>query len=476
MKMEKDNCTLCYIDGVDVIEHVKNKIDDIVLELQKVRIAKNISLYKIAQMTGLAHTTIMRIENYSKQPSLEAIMRIAIALDVELDIFDLKHQQRNLEQTSDIELNMQSEDDAAKPEIDMLKLNKYSEIKYESDIQPDGKDGFESLRMEYLSNIYLSSQTSFLIIAQEIRKSLVYEINAPKYIDEVWKSLDKYTTICKRILAEEISLKISQFSNDLRLVLREYYLGQHTSAYELFAESMNKLNISSLYYALPFDLKLYRARKPQKQRIFKVDDFFHIPFEKRTSVSTQRYSFPGLPCLYMGTSIDVCLRELECNNAIVAELQPTFDKRYNILDLTRLFSTSVQSMSIECQHAFFELLPLIYLCSTKLKERNITIRKEEPSGQIEKSICMSENIHFRPDYIIPQLLLEYILDKTVCTENPIVGIQYYSVQEDFYSKWLDGNIQELQKMKNIVVPVRTNRNSGHCQELTAMFRVNRILD
>ena len=99
-----------------------------------------------------------------------------------------------------------------------------------------------------------------------------------------------------------------------------------------------------------------------------------------------------------------------------------------------------------------------------------------PNNQIEKSTYLSEDIYFRPDYIIPQLLLEYILDKTICTEEPVVGIQYYSVQEDFYSNWLDGNMQKLEKIKNIVVPVQTNRNKGQCQELKAMFQVNRILD
>lgn len=474
MKMEKANSNLCYIGDMDVIEYVRNKIDDIVLELQKVRIAKDISLYKIAQMTGLAHTTIMRIENYSKQPSLEAIMRIAIALDVKLDIFESKHNLQYLESAMKSEDDVQSIGSSEKLNTDMV--NQYIESIHESYIQFDGRNKEKCLRILGLTDIYTSPEISFHQIAREIQKNLVFEIDAPQYIDQVGDSLNKYVTICDHFIVKEISHIISQVLNDFKLVLREYYLGQHTSAYGLFSEAMNKLDISSLCHTLPFNLKLYRARKTKTKRSFNEDDFFHVPFEKRTSVSTQRYSFPGLPCLYMGTSVDICLLELNCNNAAVAELQPISNKECNILDLTGIFSCPIQLMSLEDQCDFLKLFPLIYLCSTKIKERNRIITISSPNNHLKKSTYLSEDIYFRPDYIIPQLLLEYILDKTVCTEEPVVGIQYYSVQEDFYSNWLDGNMQKLEKIKNIVVPVRTNRNKGQCQELKAMFQVNRILD
>ena len=43
---------------------------------------------------------------------------------------------------------------------------------------------------------------------------------------------------------------------------------------------------------------------------------FHIPFNKRGKVETQRYSAPGYPCLYLGSSVNACWEELG---------QPRFD-------------------------------------------------------------------------------------------------------------------------------------------------------
>lgn len=37
---------------------------------------------------------------------------------------------------------------------------------------------------------------------------------------------------------------------------------------------------------------------------------FHIPFELRGKAATQRYSIPGLPSLYLGSSCYICWEEL----------------------------------------------------------------------------------------------------------------------------------------------------------------------
>ena len=45
-------------------------------------------------------------------------------------------------------------------------------------------------------------------------------------------------------------------------------------------------------------------------RSHKKTGLFHIPFNLREKVSTQRYSIPGFPCIYMGDSIYVCWEEM----------------------------------------------------------------------------------------------------------------------------------------------------------------------
>ena len=445
MKKERESSKLCYISGVNIIEYVNNMIDDIIVKLQKTRLEKGISLYRLAQMTGLAHTTIMRIENYSMQPSLEALMRMALALDVDLDL----HNQKDNEEVSKSDMQSQLANDEKVNTAIHLCTDYYYITKIDRDLISDSK------------NPAIELNQHFLKLSQEIYLSFVSQFDSSKYIEEIEDNLQHYLIcISKYNIDGNVRKRISELSHNLTLALREYYIGQHTSAYELFAEAMQKINISSLYCSLLPNQKLYRARAVNKtHEPLDKEDFFHIPFEKRTQVSSQRYSFPGLPCLYMGTSAEVCLKELgyQDNPVTVAELQVVPSMKYQILDMTSIFNKSADLMNEEEQRNFLELLPLIFVCSTKISQDD------------------DNRVFFRPDYIIPQLLLEYILDKTVWRENPIIGIQYYSVQEDFYSKWLEGDIQGLEKMKNIVIPVRTNANKGHCKELTTLFRVNCVL-
>ena len=462
MKKERENSKLCYINGVDIIEYVSNKIDDIVVELQKVRLQKGISLYKLAQMTGLAHTTIMRIENLSTQPSLEALMRMALALEVDINIFDQSNSEL-VEQETQCQLS-----NCEKENSEIQLCTSFAHTYYGDSI---GKAMTISRE-----NLITPSKLVFSEFVREIYSYTIFQIDASKYIDEIDTFLHRYICSINRYnLEQKIANRISEFSNNLLLVLREYYIGQHTSAYELFSEAMNKIDVTPLICLLQ-EQKLYRARERKTDAPLRNEAFFHIPFEKRTKVSSQRYSFPGLPCLYMGTSVDVCLRELghRKNPIDVAELQVIPNKAYCILDLTSIFSKSAELMDMADQRVFMELFPLVFLCSTRINEDYREAIVLETSLHRNSDVNGNE-IYFRPDYIIPQLLLEYILDKTVWRENPIIGIQYYSVQEDFYSKWLGGNIQKLSTMKNVAIPVRTSANTGHCKELSTLFRVNQIL-
>lgn len=55
---------------------------------------------------------------------------------------------------------------------------------------------------------------------------------------------------------------------------------------------------------------LYRMRRMENRRDVSNKDLFHIPLNKRGIVNTNRYSAPGYPCLYLGTSIYACWEEL----------------------------------------------------------------------------------------------------------------------------------------------------------------------
>ena len=50
-------------------------------------------------------------------------------------------------------------------------------------------------------------------------------------------------------------------------------------------------------------LKMYRATDYE-------DSILHIPFEKASHIGDNRFTAKGVPCLYLGDSIETCLAEI----------------------------------------------------------------------------------------------------------------------------------------------------------------------
>lgn len=433
MKQNK-NIEICDVN-------IDNMIDDYVLTLQKVRINKKISQYRLAKLTGLSHTTVMRIENFATTPSLAALLKIASVLGVEMTLC-LSCDDENVD-TGTIE-KKSVERDCLSVENNLTVKPILTGIK-DTSINPYFR--------KCCPQMYL-----------EIGDAIQFKVVAEEYVNDVKQRLNTYLAILRHhALHQEFVSSVEHFSNSMVLVLQEYYLGQHTSAYNLFAETMSNIDLKYLYCNLSATQKFYRARVVDKKLQYQKNDFFHIPFERRTQVSSQRYSFPGLPCLYIGTSMDVCFEELNCDrqDATIAEIRLYEDKLCRVLDLTKIFNVQMELMNTTEQMNFLKLFPLVFLCSTE-------ILQNEASNLMEPK--------FRPDYVIPQLLLEYILDRTTWDEFPIIGIKYYSAKEDFFREWLNGNTQNLPKKINIAIPARTDGSSGYCSILRELFHIERIIE
>lgn len=425
---------------INIEDMINDIIDDFVLMLQKVRIEKKISQYRLSKITGLSHTTIMRIENFATTPSLTALIKIASALGMEIALCSSDYSENAIEQESISKGKLSEESSLAKI--------------------PEGEFIADTSDKRYVYITPTCDNKMYL----DIREAIQFKIEAKEYLNTVSQCLQTYLdTLRGHSLLNEFVDSIERFSNSMILVLHEYYLGQHTSAYDLFAETMSNIDVDYLYCDLPSTQKFYRARALDKKIQFQKDDFFHVPFERRIQVSSQRYSFPGLPCLYVGSSMEVCFQELNCDRhgVALAEIRLHGDKSCRVLDLTKIFNTQMELMSTCEQMYFLKLFPLVFLCSTEIQQDRGSDTKEPK---------------FRPDYVIPQLLLEYILDRTTWDKSPIFGIKYYSVKDDFFSEWLNGNTQKLLTKINVAIPVRTDGSHGYCSTLQELFYIDQIIE
>jgi hypothetical protein len=262
------------------------------------------------------------------------------------------------------------------------------------------------------------------------------------------KILDSKKLILEQILAIEKAIE-------------EYFSGQPGKAYtviEKFIEA-NKKAFSKLYTLRINSAHLeglFRIRSQDKGD-FTRRQMFHIPFELRHKIISQRYSIPGYPCLYLGSSIYTCWNELQC---------PSFDDVYiarfvldsklrildlgltpaNMVDLARLFAkTNKENDKKLFDYIYSKILffPLLAACSIKV---------------------LYENEPFKPEYILPQIVLQYVRSHA----EYIDGIRFFSMHSDQKDH---NKRQEC----NYVFPVRTNCTKGICEELSKKFKMTNVL-
>ena len=239
---------------------------------------------------------------------------------------------------------------------------------------------------------------------------------------------------------------IDQLINGIKKSVNAYLDGYPHVAYGRLSRVL-KTNVKTIFLAdetIPATATFYRLRKSDQAFSIGKKELFHIPYHIRTKVATQRYSIPGFPALYLANSIFVAWSEM--GRAPIPTLQASRLKSLN--DLTFLdLSTDVYtgksnyiSKSDEELWNHLKLWPLVFSCSMKVH---------------------SPNDNFKPEYIIPQLIMQYVR-----ANNKIVqGIKYSSTHID------QNNEDHIGQFFNYVLPVVSNADSGHCIKLLKTFEM-----
>jgi hypothetical protein len=186
--------------------------------------------------------------------------------------------------------------------------------------------------------------------------------------------------------------------------------------------------------------RLYRIRLA-KLAEFKRRDLFHVPFELRHCVSTQRYSISGLPSLYLAGSLWCCWEELQRPD--FHEIQMArfrYSSPMTLLDfgfrpsvLNRLRPTYIGDALLT---SYLVCWPLLAACSIRV---------------------LYPGMPFIPEYIVPQLLLQWVRN-----EASLDGLRYFStkINQDGHSPWA---------AMNYVFPVQEQSDKGFCPKLKDKF-------
>lgn len=256
--------------------------------------------------------------------------------------------------------------------------------------------------------------------------------------------------------------KINNFNKSVKKMFEEYYLGHQNKAYQYFKKALlyDTDGTGLITSVLPKE-SLYRARNNKGIQDYNNNEMFHIKYDSRGKVKTQRFSFPGLPCLYLGGSSYVCW--LELNRPSFDQFQVATIRQNDIRKDLKVIDLSIHPLSfynelnnssneIKTNHPnlsvddYLRWWPIMACCSVAAKN------EEDP---------------FKPEYIFPQFMLQYLLEE----EDEIVGIKYISIKAGRVSmKQYETNYRTY---TNYVIPSRNlnTTENGFCKTLSSQFSI-----
>lgn len=283
-------------------------------------------------------------------------------------------------------------------------------------------DKLEKIKTKIIDNRKMGVLFEQLGIVQDIvaffenkRFSIPIKFSTDDFRYEIKRLLSAYIwKLSENGVAQEIIETIESFSRLIDRAVASYLMGIHSEAFNAFEQAVERIfhSVEGLLEDELSDDLLFRGRVNESGCTDYDDgEMYHIPLSKRGIVSTQRFSFPGLPCLYLGASVYTCWTELDrpqIDCFQVAAIKPCVGgKMLKVIDLSKAPSR-LSSLIKEpgfTDEAYYLYWPLMALCSIKVRNDKHT---------------------FKPEYIFPQFFLEYILKRN--TANKYVGVKYVSIK------------------------------------------------
>lgn len=246
---------------------------------------------------------------------------------------------------------------------------------------------------------------------------------------------------------------IETIISDLLLIVDEYFSGKPANAFKLFDDFFTKTGYLNYFSTVtyPPNTSFYRIRKAHGSYPLNRKELFHIPFDKLERVTTQRFSIPGYPALYLGNSIYLCWEELNRPNLFETQcMQFRNGIQLKVLDLDWTeYHMQLHLGGIDDNKLvdYGILWPLFALCYMIVPKANV-------------------DLPFKGEYIFPQLVMQFLQNQKGW---PVYAIRYPSSKAKYDTK------QSLNRYHNIVMPVKKINEKGYCPILESYFSVSDVV-
>lgn len=168
---------------------------------------------------------------------------------------------------------------------------------------------------------------------------------------------------------------------------------------------------------------------------------FHVPYESRSHIGTKRFSVPGYPCLYLGSSVECCKKEIAHTQNVFSVSAFKNNKSLKVFDFC-FFSNEAQKQG----NLYKSLLSYPFKIASSIP-----------------TLSETKNDPFVEEYIIPQMILHgTILQRFT---GKVDGIIYSSTEAIRNNLGIDA----YKKHQNIVIPAKVINNKGYCKHLCELF-------
>jgi hypothetical protein len=186
-------------------------------------------------------------------------------------------------------------------------------------------------------------------------------------------------------------------------------------------------------------------------------DLFHVPFEQREKLSSQRYSVPGVPTLYLGSSAYVCWEELgrpEFGSTYISHFRARDERKIRLL----VIGPAPAQLRRRIIHQF-NSPPVLPGCEDIYRGAAASLAICWPLIEACSMLVLERDSPFVPEYVVPQLVLQWVLNSGAAD-----GVEYPSMLVDHDQVWSDFGF-------NYAFPARSSGKSGFCETLADLFEM-----
>ncbi len=283
------------------------------------------------------------------------------------------------------------------------------------------------------------------------------------YLEKFYKKyLETVSLIQTGSLADRVKPEIGRLSthcDKLIKSLNEHNSGNTQKSFSLFEEAIQLIEPTlfpekkgGVTRVIGLEDPFYRARV-SKTNITRRSEMFHRDFSEREYASSERFSIPGLPCLYLSNSIYVCWEEMnrpKIGDFFVSRFQKE-NHDLKILDI----SNNPNNLKFSIVHG-----PVDNIIQEFNNLRLLNLIIKWPLIASCSVSVLKEDAPFKPEYIFPQFLLQWSIQK-----RDIDGIKYFSVKSNPY------NSDDYSHFINYVFPPKSIQETGYSEHLKNSFKL-----